>query len=273
MTALATLPLVVTVVLIELAVGGIFLIWLLDRRGEAPDGFIRLTAAVNLFAALFAVLLIPTIPRGELAQRAGLASDPLGAYAQGIILVAILCAVHLLTTFIPSRDVRGVVSLLGIIGGVGTLVAAAIARPVASPDASYDVFAIVSLPISALALGGVNAAMLLGHWYLVTPKLSTAPLRRAAFTIVIAVALQLGLVGVAFARGDLQTTLQGALMVAAALRIGIGILMTGGVALAAWWTASMNTQSSTGLLYVGLGTVLAGEVSARVIFFIAGVPI
>jgi hypothetical protein len=45
------------------------------------------------------------------------------------------------------------------------------------------------------------------------------------------------------------------------------------VALAAWWTAGMNTQSSTGLLYVALGCAFAGEVSARVIFFLTGVPI
>ena len=49
--------------------------------------------------------------------------------------------------------------------------------------------------------------------------------------------------------------------------------MTLVVALAAWWTAGMNTQSSTGLLYVGLGCVIAGEVSARVIFFLTGVPL
>jgi hypothetical protein len=49
--------------------------------------------------------------------------------------------------------------------------------------------------------------------------------------------------------------------------------MTLGVALAAWWTARMNTQSSTGLLYVGLGTALAGEISARVLFFLTGAAV
>jgi len=49
--------------------------------------------------------------------------------------------------------------------------------------------------------------------------------------------------------------------------------MTLGVALAGWWTARMNTQSSTGLLYVGLGTALAGEISARVLFFLTGAAV
>jgi hypothetical protein len=35
----------------------------------------------------------------------------------------------------------------------------------------------------------------------------------------------------------------------------------------------MNTQASTGLLFVGLGCVLAGEVSARVLFFLTGAAV
>ena len=57
------------------------------------------------------------------------------------------------------------------------------------------------------------------------------------------------------------------------IRIGVGLLMTLGVALGGWWTARMNTQSSTGLLYVGLGTALAGEISARVLFFLTGAAV
>ncbi len=46
-----------------------------------------------------------------------------------------------------------------------------------------------------------------------------------------------------------------------------------GLVLGAWWTARMSTQSSTGLLYVGLGTVLAGEIAARVVFYLTGVAV
>src|SRR5207249_3490863 len=82
-----------------------------------------------------------------------------------------------------------------------------------------------------------------------------------------AVALQLALVTITAFRGDLTGSWETALTVALAIRIGVGLLMTLAVAAAAWWTARMNTQSSTGLLYVALGCVFAGEVSARVIFF------
>jgi len=75
---------------------------------------------------------------------------------------------------------------------------------------------------------------------------------------------------VSIARGELAGITQTALWIAVALRVGVGLLMTAGVALGAWWTARMNTQSSTGLLYVGLGCVLAGEAAARVVFFLTG---
>jgi len=74
-------------------------------------------------------------------------------------------------------------------------------------------------------------------------------------------------------RGDLAGTTQTGLVVAIGIRIGVGLLMTLAVALAAWWTARMNTQSSTGLLYVGLGSALAGEISARVLFFLTGAAV
>jgi len=116
--------------------------------------------------------------------------------------------------------------------------------------------------------------MLLGHWYLVTPKLSPAPLQNAALIVVAAVVLQLVVVAATILRGDLVgTTTQVGLVVATGIRIGVGLLMTLAVALGGWWTARMNTQSSTGLLYVGLGTALAGEISARVLFFLTGVAV
>jgi hypothetical protein len=183
----------------------------------------------------------------------------------------VLTVIQLVTTFIPLKDLRNIAGILTVLVGVGVLEIAAISRPSPAP---FDVFALVALPLGALTLGGVDAAMLLGHWYLVTPKLSPGPLQNAALIVAVAVVLQLGLVAVTYVRGDLVgATGQIGLVVALALRIGVGLLMTLGVALAAWWTARMNTQSSTGLLYVGLGTALAGEISARVLFFLTGAAV
>lgn len=267
MEAIAGLPLVLAVVLTELAVGGAALLFFLDRMGNAPSGFRKLTAIVDLAAIASAAALIPALPRGDLAQRAGLQTGPLASFAQALPLVVGFLLVHAIVCFLPWRLLRDAAGTLAVASGVFVLGVAATARPTQD---LYDPFALAALPLGALALGGSNAAMLLGHWYLVTPKLSPAPLQRAALAIVAALALQAVLVAVSVGRGELAGITQTALWIAVALRVGVGLAMAAGVALGAWWTARMNTQSSTGLLYVALGCVLAGEVSARVIFYLTG---
>jgi hypothetical protein len=268
--AIATLPIVLSVVLAELAIGGSFLMWLVDRGGRAPSGFLKLVAFVDAGAIAAALALVPTFPGGDLAVRAGVDTGPLSAFGQALVVVTILIVLQLVTTFLPARGLRLAAGLVTFLVGIAALGVIAIARPAQNP---FDPFAIAALPLGAVALGGTDGAMLLGHWYLVTPKLSPAPLRRASLAIVAAVALQIALVGIVWLRGDLTGTWETALSVALVLRIGVGLFMTLIVALAAWWTAGMNTQSSTGLLYVALGCAFAGEVSARVIFFLTGVPI
>ena len=268
--AIATLPIVLSVVLAELAIGGSFVMWLVDRGGRAPSGFLKLVAFVDAGAIASALALVPTFPGGDLAVRAGIDTGPLTAFGQALVVVTILIVIQLVTTFVPVRGLRLAAGLVTFLAGIAAFGVIAIARPAQNP---FDPFAIAALPLGAVALGGTDGAMLLGHWYLVTPKLSPAPLRRASLTIVAAVTLQIALVAIVWLRGDLTGTWETALSVALALRIGVGLFMTLIVALAAWWTAGMNTQSSTGLLYVALGCAFAGEVSARVIFFLTGVPI
>jgi hypothetical protein len=268
--ALATLPLVLCVLMVELAVGGAFLMWYIDRTEAAPSGFLKLTAFVDAGAIAFAGVLLPALPRGDLLARANLDPNALAAFAQVLVVVIVLVVAQLVSAFLPWKAAREAVGIITVLAGVFDLVLAAVARPSQSP---FDVFALLALPLGALALGGADAAMLLGHWYLVTPKLSTGPLQRASLVLVGAVSLQLGIVAVSIARGELTLNMEMAFVVAAGLRVGVGLFMTLGVALAAWWTARMNTQASTGLLFVGLGCVLAGEVSARVLFFLTGAAV
>src|SRR5260221_2423375 len=198
--ALATLPLVLCVLMVELAVGGAFLMWYIDRTEAAPSGFLKLTAFVDAGAIAFAGVLLPALPRGDLVVRANLDPNALAAFAQILVVVIVLVVASLVAAFLPWKAVREAVGIITILAGVFDLVLAAVARPSPAP---FDVFALVALPLGALTLGGVDAAMLLGHWYLVTPKLSPGPLQTAALVVVGAVSLQLGLVIVTYVRGDL----------------------------------------------------------------------
>ena len=60
---------------------------------------------------------------------------------------------------------------------------------------------LLQLAVLAVATGGVFAAMILGHWYLVTPKLPEAPLILIARLLLAVVALQVVLFAVWVATG------------------------------------------------------------------------
>jgi hypothetical protein len=256
LSPLETLPLVLFVVLFELAAGGAFLMFVLERTVDTPMGFLRLAAVVDASAAAFGALIAPSLP-----------PEALVATRLAYVVVALM-VLAFLATFTPWPTLRSLVNGAAALAGVGLLVAAATVRH----GDPYDVLALAALPLGALSLGGVDAAMLLGHWYLVTPKLSARPLQTAALLFFVAVALQGVMLLLAVSRGDAALAWNEN-PAATALRVFVGIAAPLPIALAAWWTARMNTQSSTGLLYVALAMVLAGEIMARMLFYVTGVPL
>jgi hypothetical protein len=162
-------------------------------------------------------------------------------------------------------------SALAITGGlIGTFALATLAAAGGSLNA--PLFA-TQLILAALALGAVNAAMLLGHWYLVTPKLSPAPLRRMMWLLIGALSLQ----GVAFALAVVAVSsgpLGGPIGWLTWLRLGVGILLPIGITvLAILASRAASLQASTGLLYIGLAFVMAGSIAAASITYLTGVPV
>ena len=108
------------------------------------------------------------------------------------------------------------------------------------------------------------AAMLLGHWYLNTPTMELAPLRRLLLAMGMAVFIQavistLGLWGEWVTAQHFST--QWILFVT--LRWTFGILGVGILAWMAWQTLKIpNTQSATGILYVAVIGTFVGETMA-----------
>lgn len=117
---------------------------------------------------------------------------------------------------------------------------------------------------SGLLLGMTMAAMLLGHWYLNSPTMELAPLRRLILAIGAAVALQavvssLGLWGEIASDATLSTRL----ILFVILRWAFGLVGVGALAWMAWQTLKVpNTQSATGILYVAVIGTFVGETMA-----------
>ena len=127
-----------------------------------------------------------------------------------------------------------------------------------------DGWHLVGSAVSGLVLGFTTAAMLLGHWYLNVPGMELAPLRRLLLMAAIAVGMQaiLSTFGLFAEMQHMESPkLMWALFIV--LRWAFGIV---GVALLlgmAWQTLRVpNTQSATGILYVGVLAAFAGELAS-----------
>ncbi|HEX2883763.1 MAG TPA: hypothetical protein VHQ42_04245 [Candidatus Limnocylindria bacterium] len=155
-------------------------------------------------------------------------------------------------------------------GGVG--LAALVVLAAAGGSRSAPIFA-SQLILAALALGAVNAGMLLGHWYLVTPKLSPTPLRRMMWLLIGVLVVQGLAFGLALAAVGTDP-ISGELAWLTWLRLGVGILLPiVATVLAMLASRAASLQASTGLLYIGLALVMAGSIAGASITYLTGVPV
>ncbi len=160
----------------------------------------------------------------------------------------------------------------GVAIGAGLVGLAALAVLAFAGGTDSAVLFAGQLVLAALALGAVNAAMLLGHWYLVTPKLSPAPLRRLMWLLVGSLALQAVAFAVAVVTGP--QVLDGGLGWLTWLRLGVGIVLPIGVTvLAILASSAASLQAATGLLYIGLALVMAGAIAGSSLAYLTGVPV
>jgi hypothetical protein len=257
--AIEALPFVNWIFWATLSAGTLLVVGLTERLGGTTRGY-RLFMAWLL--VVFAAILVASdlaLPTGAEASASADLRRPLTiAFAGGT-------AAYLVAS-IAGWPRSGLAIGSGLIG-LGALVV------LASAGGTDNVPLFASqLVLAALALGAVNAAMLLGHWYLVTPKLSPVPLRRLMWFLIGTLVLQVIAFGVAVAGGG--SALEGGLGVLTWLRLGVGILLPiVATTLAMLASNAASLQASTGLLYIGLALVMAGSIAGASITYLTGVPV
>jgi len=242
-----------------LSAGTLLVVGVTERLGGTTRGY-RLFMAWLLVC--FAAILVASdlaLPDGAVASATTELRRPLTfAFAAGSL------------AYLVASMAKWPRSWLAIGSGVVGIAALVVLAAAGGSD-NAALFA-GQLVLAALALGAVNAGMLLGHWYLVTPKLSPAPLRRMMWLLVGSLVLQ----GVAFTAAVLSgpQALDGGLGMLTWLRLAVGIVLpivATGLAIAASSAASL--QASTGLLYIGLALVMAGSIAGASITYLTGVPV
>jgi hypothetical protein len=119
-------------------------------------------------------------------------------------------------------------------------------------------------PTSGLLLGSTMAAMFLGHWYLNTPTMELAPLLRLMQLMGAAVIARSIVCAVGLALQIEQFGVPPPAFVA--LRWLSGLFGAFGLTIMAWKTVKIpNTQSATGILYVGVIAVFLGELTSQLL--------
>jgi hypothetical protein len=119
---------------------------------------------------------------------------------------------------------------------------------------------------SAALLGTALTAMLLGHFYLISPALSIRPLNRLLLAVAVSIVLRGGVDGlalVAWTREHSLANLKGDVVLWLPVRALVGLVVPLGLTWMAWQAAGIrSTQSATGILYVVVIFCFLGELLA-----------
>jgi hypothetical protein len=259
-------------VLTALAVGAFGAVVLARTKTDATRGFTGFTAACAVGFGVLALLSDTALP--PTVGGSPIAADATWELPRRIALLVFCLLVGAEVVAIARRRRAVALSLAGLLAGIAVLAFAALGwgRGVAGSAALF-----VQLAVLTAATGGVFAAMILGHWYLVTPRLSERPLVLFARLLTAVLAVQLGLfvVWVAIGAGPGGVALFAALVGPWALfvwlRLIVGLVFPLIVSWAAAQTArSRSMESATGLLYISVGTIAAGTILAAGLYFGAG---
>jgi len=153
----------------------------------------------------------------------------------------------------------GVVALLLL--AVASLAAAAcLHRWGASPGGAAIAVAALDIVTAGFLVGATMAAMLLGHYYLNSPGMKLAPIKKLVVLIGASVVLRAAVAGAGLGLNLAEGLEPGKIAGVLTLRWAAGIVSLAVIAWMTWKTLQVpNTQSATGILYAGVILVFLGE--------------
>ena len=272
------IPLITLQALVEVAVGGMVALFITDVTRLVTRGFIASTGVVLLLIGTLGVvaeffLPDPSAFTDHAVNRAWIVpSTRLTAIFMGLFLL------YLVAVYLRPPVLHVAIGLIATSAGLASTIASAYVFP--TPGwGPYGTA--ISFLLSALTIGTVTTAMLLGHWYLVVPNLSTRPLFILLGVLAGGLILQAILAGVALlalaGHGGVaprQDVVYGGFSITFWMHVGVGIALPLVItALALQSTRLRSLMSATGLLYVAVVLTLVGQVTGKVILFGGNLPL
>lgn len=237
---------------LQFAVGSLFATVISDTGGRVTPGFLRQGAVAGLLGALLAWTLTGRSAPGE---------------AELALTLLLITAGYTVLQFTGRRPLRLWLGWLGLLAGGIAIVLAAGARP--SPSLGPFLTGLASAA-SAVALGTSVLALVLGHWYLVTPRLSPLPLRLLCDLVILSLVALTGFAlwyvverpaATAFGPDTAWFRWSGFLAVTL---VPIGITIAARLCCQEW-PRGRAIQAATGLLYITAAMVLAGALAGNMV--------
>jgi len=274
----AALPYTLLLILAELAIGSLWVTLASDLRGGVTRGFVMTMAFCVAITAGLAYWTAAGIDIGGDVDGYRIDSDWFDPAKRGLLVVIVTSGIYALGAFM-GWDAIG--RLAGIAGAIaGALVVGCFAAMLAPPTWGYP-GSVLALIAGTLAMGAVSVSMVWGHWYLTEGALPAWPLRDLAWILIGALAFQTAVVALNLVIPVRDTPTPSnpvdvslALNPALYLRVGVGIVFPIILAVLSLKTTQLKAmQSATGLLYICMGAVFAGEVLAKGLMFMSGRPI
>ena len=274
----AALPYTLLLILAELGVGSLWITVASDLRGGVTRGFVMTMAFCVAITAGLAYWTASGIEVGNEIDGYRIDPDWFVPAKRALMVVIVASSIYTFSVFMGWDPIGRVSGIAGAVGGVFAI--GLLAATLAPPTWGYP-GALVALVGGTLALGAVSVSMVWGHWYLTEGSLPSWPLRDLAWILIGSLALQVVVLLVNLVIPVRETpTPENPVSVgifgnpALYLRIGVGIVFPIILAILSLKTTQMKAmQSATGLLYICMGAVFAGEVLAKGLMFLTGRPV
>ena len=265
------LPYVNWIVLVALAAGVFAFVVVAAELTDATRGYLGFTA---FCAALLGGLALVSDLGLPVPRDLAVASAPPELSSIRQYCLAAFVALTLVYAFaVRRRRWSLAVGVAALAGAGGAILAAAFGW---APSLADVVPLAVQLGVLAGAAGGSLASLVLGHWYLVTPRLSERPLVVMTRLLALIIALQVALfvVWTTLGGGPGQgpfSALSGESALFVWLRLIVGLVFPLVLAWMALQTAKTRSmESATGLLYLALAATASGTIAAAALYTTSG---
>lgn len=277
---------ILVVFLLQMAVGMVVTVALLPPKSVDP----RFYESISFWALLFTIIGLFFLHRSEfhLPEVFGPVVVDGSLRRLGTILFYVFGASCLVFWFRRRFLGAGVatpeVTVLALIGLGALAVEALLFRPALPPAWAQTLLLTLNFFSAAMALGGFLAGMMFGHHYLVSTDMPRRLLVSMAWILIAIIAFRIASVGVtlwvskAYIRPD--TNFLDTLMsfqghgIFFWQRVLVGLFIPAVVVGLIWGTARIGSnQSATGIMYVAIAFIFIGELAARYLFLLSGIPL